>query len=72
MIVVEGGARYVGREVPINVTRMHQTVAGKMVFGQVKESTKVAVQAPKHTVRAEPITAKSKWGMRLSPTLRRR
>ncbi len=38
MIVIEGGARYVGREVPVNVTRMHQTVAGKMVFGQVKES----------------------------------
>jgi len=37
MIVIEGGARYVGREVPISVTRMHQTVAGKMVFGQVKE-----------------------------------
>jgi uncharacterized protein YacL len=38
MIVIEGGARYVGREVPVSVTRMHQTVAGKMVFGQVKES----------------------------------
>jgi uncharacterized protein YacL len=37
MIVVEGGARYVGHEVPISVTRMHQTVAGKMVFGQVKD-----------------------------------
>jgi len=37
MIVIEGGARYVGREVPINVTRMHQTVAGKMVFGQVRD-----------------------------------
>ncbi|HSX29667.1 MAG TPA: TRAM domain-containing protein [Candidatus Saccharimonadales bacterium] len=36
MIVIEGGARFVGREVPISVTRMHQTVAGKMVFGQVK------------------------------------
>jgi len=36
MIVIEGGAKYVGREVPISVTRMHQTVAGKMVFGQIK------------------------------------
>jgi uncharacterized protein YacL len=36
MIVIEGGAKYVGREVPVSVTRMHQTVAGKMVFGQVK------------------------------------
>ncbi|HSX17624.1 MAG TPA: TRAM domain-containing protein [Patescibacteria group bacterium] len=37
MIVIEGGARFVGREVPVTVTRMHQTVAGKMVFGQVRE-----------------------------------
>lgn len=37
MIVIEGGARYVGREMPVTVTRMHQTVAGKMVFGQVRE-----------------------------------
>ncbi|HSX36147.1 MAG TPA: TRAM domain-containing protein [Patescibacteria group bacterium] len=38
MIVIEGGARYVGTEKPVVVTRMHQTVAGKMVFGQVRES----------------------------------
>jgi rRNA-processing protein FCF1 len=37
MIVIEGGARYVGRSMPVTVTRMHQTVAGKMVFGQVRE-----------------------------------
>lgn len=37
MIVIEGGAKYVGREMPVTVTRMHQTVAGKMVFGQVRE-----------------------------------
>lgn len=36
MIVIEGGERFVGRSVPVTVTRMHQTVAGKMVFGQVK------------------------------------
>jgi uncharacterized protein YacL len=36
MIVIEGGAKYVGREMPVTVTRMHQTVAGKMVFGQIR------------------------------------
>lgn len=40
MIVVDGAARLVGRTVPVTVSRMHQTVAGKMVFGQVKEQTK--------------------------------
>lgn len=38
MIVIEGGARFVGRVMPVVVTRMHQTVAGKMVFGQVKDA----------------------------------
>lgn len=38
MIVIEGGARFVGRVMPVTVTRMHQTVAGKMVFGQVKDT----------------------------------
>jgi rRNA-processing protein FCF1 len=37
MIVVDGAARLVGKSVPVTVSRMHQTVAGKMVFGQVKE-----------------------------------
>ena len=38
MIVVEHGARYTGKIVDVTVTRMHQTVAGKMVFGQVREA----------------------------------
>lgn len=37
MIVIEGGARHIGQIVEVMVTRMHQTVAGKMVFGQIKE-----------------------------------
>jgi rRNA-processing protein FCF1 len=41
MIVVEGGARFAGKHaVEVVVTRMHQTVAGKMVFGQVKDEPK--------------------------------
>lgn len=38
MIVIENAARLVGRVVPVTVTRMHQTVAGKMVFGQAKDA----------------------------------
>lgn len=37
MIVVEGAARHAGKIVDVTVTRMHQTVAGKMVFGRVHE-----------------------------------
>lgn len=36
MIVVDAAARYIGKIVPVTVTRMHQTMAGKMVFGQVR------------------------------------
>jgi uncharacterized protein YacL len=65
MIVIEGGARYVGREVPISVTRMHQTVAGKMVFGQVKE-----LRRPVANTSAMP-APKAKLRSRLSPRARR-
>jgi rRNA-processing protein FCF1 len=41
MIVVEGAARLTGRVVDVTVTRMHQTVAGKMVFGQVRDRESV-------------------------------
>lgn len=66
MIVIEGGAKYVGREVPVSVTRMHQTVAGKMVFGQVKEprggtssagSSQSASGAASRQRSAQPATA---------------
>jgi uncharacterized protein YacL len=33
MIVVEGGARLIDREVDVSVTRVLQTVAGRMIFG---------------------------------------
>ncbi|HSX07863.1 MAG TPA: TRAM domain-containing protein [Candidatus Saccharimonadales bacterium] len=38
MIVVDGAARYVGKTVNVTVSRMHQTVAGKMVFGQLRQA----------------------------------
>jgi uncharacterized protein YacL len=34
MIVVEGGIRFLNQEVPITVTRVLQTVAGRMIFAQ--------------------------------------
>lgn len=71
MIVIEGGARYVGREVPVSVTRMHQTVAGKMVFGQVKEQRRPANQ-PKPRAQEHVQTAKDKLRVRLTSPLRRR
>jgi uncharacterized protein YacL len=37
MIVVEGGSRFIDAEVPITVTRVLQTVAGRMIFAQPRE-----------------------------------
>ena len=34
MIVVEGGSRFIDQEIPITVTRVLQTVAGRMIFAQ--------------------------------------
>jgi uncharacterized protein YacL len=38
MIVVEGGSRFMEREVGITVTRVLQTVAGRMIFAQPRDS----------------------------------
>jgi uncharacterized protein YacL len=45
MIVVDGAARYINKTMPVTVTRMHQTVAGKMVFGQIREDRKDTAEA---------------------------
>jgi uncharacterized protein YacL len=37
MIVVEGGSRFIDTELPITVTRVLQTVAGRMIFAQPRE-----------------------------------
>jgi uncharacterized protein YacL len=37
MIVVEGGARLIDREVDLTVTRVLQTVAGRMIFAQPRQ-----------------------------------
>jgi uncharacterized protein YacL len=38
MIVVEGGVRHMDREIPITVTRVLQTVAGRMIFAQPRSN----------------------------------
>jgi uncharacterized protein YacL len=37
MIVVEGGIRFLQQEIPISVTRVLQTVAGRMIFAQPRD-----------------------------------
>jgi len=42
MIVVDGAAKHIGGKVEVIVDRMHQTVAGKMVFGHMVKSPEPA------------------------------
>ncbi len=42
MIVVENGRRYIDKEVEVTVTRVLQTVAGRMIFATIKESREAA------------------------------
>jgi uncharacterized protein YacL len=59
MIVVDGAARYIGRSVPVIVTRMHQTVAGKMVFGQVRNERQQAAESSASAPKTESKVAAS-------------
>lgn len=52
MIVVDGAARHIGKLMPVTVTRMHQTVAGKMVFGQVREERSSRPDEPSESATA--------------------
>lgn len=45
MVVVEDAAGYIGKTVTAEVTRMHQTVAGKMLFGDLVGKPKQVVSA---------------------------
>ncbi len=66
MIVVEGGARHAGKVVDVTVTRMHQTVAGKMVFGRVREEERQPHQQNRSSNHASPAdTQKQKLQERL-------
>jgi uncharacterized protein YacL len=52
MIVVEDAAGLVGKSVSVEVTRTHQTVAGKMLFGDL-----ATLPAPKRTVSGPRMAA---------------
>src|SRR5580700_2689432 len=39
MVVVDGARRYINKSVDVTVTSVHQTTAGKMIFGRVDDRT---------------------------------
>jgi uncharacterized protein YacL len=39
MVVVDNAAKYKDRTIEVEVERMHQTLAGRMMFGRLKNSS---------------------------------
>src|SRR5712675_154337 len=48
MVVVDGGRRMINKTVDITVTSVHQTTAGKMIFGRFDDRT----ESSRHTLAA--------------------
>jgi len=44
MVVVEGGKKYIGKEIEVVVTSVIQTTTGKMIFTEVKQTNKKATR----------------------------
>ena len=51
MIVVEHGSRYLDREIGVTVTRVLQTVAGRMIFAQVRSNGRDAPRPSEEAAR---------------------
>jgi hypothetical protein len=45
MVVVDGGRRAINKTVDISVTSVHQTTAGKMIFGRYEDRSEAARHA---------------------------
>jgi hypothetical protein len=41
MVVVDGARRMINKTIDITVTSVHQTTAGKMIFGRIDERTEL-------------------------------
>jgi uncharacterized protein YacL len=52
MVVVDGARRLINKSVDIQVTSVHQTTAGKMIFGRLDERAEQSAAAPRHAAAA--------------------
>ncbi len=67
MVVVDGARRLINKTIDITVTSVHQTTAGKMIFGRIDERSETAGprQAQPHAVSDVPRVAEN--GGRTAP-----
>jgi uncharacterized protein YacL len=70
MVVVDGGRRFINKNVDVIVTSVHQTTAGKMIFGRMDERTESSAQSSRAAVAGAStsgaITTRSEGAARLS------
>src|SRR6267143_6138864 len=52
MVVVDGARRMINKSVDVIVTSVHQTTAGKMIFGRLEERTEQSAPALRHAAAA--------------------
>jgi hypothetical protein len=52
MVVVDGAKRFINKSVDIFVTSVHQTTAGKMIFGRVDDRAESSGQAVRPPIAA--------------------
>jgi TRAM domain len=52
MVVVDGARRMINRSVDVIVTSVHQTTAGKMIFGRLEERAEPAAPALRQAAAA--------------------
>ncbi len=54
MVVVDGGRRMINKTVDITVTSVHQTTAGKMIFGRYDDRADSGRHPAAHAVEPSP------------------
>jgi uncharacterized protein YacL len=59
MVVVDGGRRLINKSVDIQVTSVHQTTAGKMIFGRLDERTEQSSPVPRQAAAAATAAGRS-------------
>jgi len=52
MVVIDGGRRLINKSVDIQVTSVHQTTAGKMIFGRLDDRQESPASAPRQSAAA--------------------
>lgn len=55
MVVIDKAAQYLGQKVTVEVTRIHQTAAGKMLFADLIDAPKPAASPKKPLTNAKPM-----------------